>query len=460
MKSIYMLVVLLFLSSGVKAQVMLDLQKCREMALESSKKMAIASRQVEKATYDRKNYRANFLPKLSVSAMYAYMQKRLSFDIEGGYLPTFVPGTDGKLYPNADLQNGSPVFKEYAFLPDIDLKLGLRGAYMANVLLEQPVFMGGKVRTAFRMSVIGQEMSELNERYNRAEVIAEADEAYWQYLKVHEMVVAAEKYKAVVGELVRNIEDAFRTGMASQNDLLKVRVKENEAELTLQKARNGKSLSRMNLCRIIGIDLYAELQVTDTLQEGLTPGLLDEIAGISSRPEYNILEKEVELKKRQVDLTRADFLPQLGVSVSYGYMDGLTLNGKSSGEVSFTAMASLKIPIYNWGEGRNKVRSMKTEEEMSRLKQENMVQLMQLEVARARYNVQDALTRVNLTRYSLAQAKENLTVSKNHYEVGMETLTNYMEAQAQWQKAWSDWIEAKAELRLSEMRYLRATGRL
>ena len=28
------------------------------------------------------------------------------------------------------------------------------------------------------------------------------------------------------------------------------------------------------------------------------------------------------------------------------------------------------------------------------------------------------------------------------------------------EKAWSDWIDAKAELRLSETRYLKATGRL
>lgn len=51
-------------------------------------------------------------------------------------------------------------------------------------------------------------------------------------------------------------------------------------------------------------------------------------------------------------------------------------------------------------------------------------------------------------------------MSKNRFEVGMETLTNYMEAQAQWQKAWSDWIEAKAELRVNETYYLKSTGRL
>ena len=97
---------------------------------------------------------------------------------------------------------------------------------------------------------------------------------------------------------------------------------------------------------------------------------------------------------------------------------------------------------------------------MSRLKREEMSQLMLLEIARARYNIEDAYLRVQLTKKSLEQADENLSVSKNQYELGLETLTNYLEAQAQWQQAWSDWIDAKAELRLSETKYLRATGRL
>ena len=70
---------------------------------------------------------------------------------------------------------------------------------------------------------------------------------------------------------------------------------------------------------------------------------------------------------------------------------------------------------------------MKAEQEMSRLKKEEMSQMMLLEIARARYNIEDCHTRVILTRKSLSQAEESLGVSKNQYEVGMETITNYME---------------------------------
>jgi uridine phosphorylase len=46
------------------------------------------------------------------------------------------------------------------------------------------------------------------------------------------------------------------------------------------------------------------------------------------------------------------------------------------------------------------------------------------------------------------------------YEVGMENLTNLLEAQAQWQQAWSEWVDAKAALKLCESEYLKAIGKL
>lgn len=465
MRTIIIFIGMLLLAGVCRGQaVELNLQKCREMALENSRKIQSAEQQGLKAGYEKKSYRANFLPKISATGLYAYVQQKMNYKIDGGYLPVYNTDAQG----NPDLMNsiiamgagGVPVFKQYAFMPDINLELGIQNAYTVGVMLEQPVYMGGKVRSAFRMASIGKEMADWNVRYSRSEVLTEADEAYWQYLRVKEQLKAAEKYLQVVTELVRNLEDACGTGMASRNDLLKAQVRQNEAELMVQKADNGLVLSGMNLCRVVGINLNSPLTVSDSLDEGITAGVLGARDDISARPEYNILEKQVELKEKQVALTRADFLPQLGVSASYGYGDGITLNGESDGVASFAAVASLKIPVYNWGEGRNKVKAMKAEEEIARLEKEETAQLMMLEVARARYNVEDAAARVTLTRKSLAQAEENLQVSKNRFEVGMETITNYMEAQAQWQKAWSDWIDARAELRLSETHYLKATGRL
>ena len=452
------------------AQVQLTRQQCREMALENSKQMAIAGKDKEKAIYTTKSVRADFFPKISVSGFGFYNQEKYSYKLKGGYLPTFVPDEQGQLQPNVLLNpetgqpimgaDGRPVFKEYAFLPDIGIKVGLRGVYMAGVQLLQPVYMGGKIRTAHLMAKTGEWMADENLRLNRSEVLLETDKAYWQLMRVQEQIRATKAYRKVVGELVQNIGDAEEVGMTSSNEVLKVKVRYNEAELMLQKAENGLVLSRMNLCRLIGLDLHTEIVIRDTLPETITPGILGEGEDITERPDYHLLKKEVELKQQQIQLTRSEFLPQIGVSVGYGYGGGLELNGKSDANASLNAMASVQIPVFYWGEGRNKVRAAQTEQEMTQLNLEKSAQLMELEVASTRFNIKDAQKRIEMCRDALVQAKENLRISQAEYEIGTESLSNLLEAQAQWQDAWSQWVDAKAILQLSETEYLKAIGRL
>lgn len=468
MKTIFIL--LLFSPLAALAQVELSLQACRDMALQNSCEMGIAGKQYEKAGYELRALRANFLPNLSVTGVGLYNRKKYDYKLKGGYLPAYKPGADGRLEPDLMLDpatgqpvigaDGNPVFNQYAFLPDIRLEISMRGVYSAGVQLEQPLYMGGKVRTAFKMAKTGEEIAGENIRMSRSQVIVEADQAYWQLLRVEEQVLAAAKYCDVVKSLLKNLENAQTVGMATGNDVLKARVRLNDAKLMLQKATNGRTLAQMDLCRLLGLGLYTALRLQDTLSGTLSPALWQLDTAISRRPDYMMLSGEVELKERQVALIRSDFLPSLGVTAGYSYGGGLKLNGDDEASATFSALAAVKIPVFHWGEGRNKVRSARMDEEISRLDLERSAGLMRLEIASARFNLLDARTRVEMSRDALSQAKENLSTSENQYRVGMESLTALLEAQAQWQEAWSQWIDAKARLHLYETHYLKAIGQL
>lgn len=469
MKTIGIIILLCLPGFGVRAQVELNLQQCRQMALDNGKQLQIAGKAKEKAEYEKRAYFANYFPQLSGTGFYLYNQKRYSYDLKGGYLPTYVPDANGQLQPNLKLDaannpvmgaDGKPVFNEYAFLPDIDFQIGLRGVYSAGMQLQQPLFMGGKVRAAYRMSKIGEDLAGENVRLSRTETVMETDKAYWQLLRVQEQLVAARAYEAVLQELLKNLNDAYVVGMITQNDVLKTKVRYNDAGLMVQKAQNGLVLSRMNLCRLVGFNLQTEIHINDSLSGQLSPDIFTTEDGIGQRPDYSMLAKEVELKEKQIALSRADFLPQLGLTAGYGYSGGLSLNGTSEANASFTAMAAVGIPLFHWGEGRNKVRSARMDEEMSRLQLEKMSELMQLEVAAARLNIKDAVSRINMTHNALLQASENLRISKDQYDVGMESIANLLEAQAQWQESWAQWIDAKTMLRLNETEYLKSIGKL
>lgn len=464
------LLIVCFFPGVLFSQVELNLQLCRDMAVQNSEEMVIASRRQQKATLEVNLVRADFAPKLSVVGLGFYNHKKYSYKVKGDYLPTYKPGEGGHLEPNVMLDpethrpvtdaQGNPVFNEYAFLPDIRLKLSLRGVYSAGVQLEQPIYMGGKVKTAFRMAKVGERIATDNIRYNRSEVLLETDQAYWKLLEVGEQVIAAEKYRDVVAELVKNLQNARQVGMAAENEVLKAQVRLNEAELMLQKARNGKTLAGMNLCRLTGLDLQTEVNVRDTLTDYVDPRIWNLDTALSQRPDYSMLMQEVDLKGQQVAFTRSDYLPQLGVSAGYGYSGGLKLNGQDEADATFSAMAALKIPVFHWGEGRNKVRSATLEKEISHLELERSAKWMRLEIASGRFQLKDAQSRVNLANSTLKQAEQNLKVSQDQYQVGMENLTSLLEAQAQWQEAWSQWIAAKGELHLAESTYLKAIGKL
>jgi len=59
---------------------------------------------------------------------------------------------------------------------------------------------------------------------------------------------------------------------------------------------------------------------------------------------------------------------------------------------------------------------------------------MRLQITSARFSVTDAQKRVEMARNALSQAKENLKISNDQYQVGMENLTALLEAQAQQQE--------------------------
>ncbi|MDH6356162.1 TolC family protein [Parabacteroides sp. PF5-9] len=463
MKYIVLFLSCYVLSVTVQAQQVFNLEQCREMALAHNKQVAISGRQTEKSALEVKAYRANFLPKFSASGMYYLASSKSDFSIPGGYLPTFVPDESGNLIPNLiPGTEANPIFNQYAFMPDTPIEFSLNKTAMAGVQLEQPLFAGGKIMAAYRMSQIGREMSQTNQELTRTEIILETDRAYWTYIQVRELHTTAEAYKEVVGELLRNVENAYHVGLKQRNDLLKVQVKLNEADLQLRRAENAIRLARMNLCQIIGFPLDTELELSGSFPEN-SRSALDELPGadIVNRPEYLLLSQQIDLKKQETRLTRGDYLPTVGLRVGYNYLDGLRLNDeKMVSKGGFSALVSVSVPLFEWGKGRNKVRSARLEEKMAELQRLDVEEKMTLQVAQAQHALDEAEFETELTSRSIQQAEEHMRLSKNQYDKGMETLADYLEAQALWQKANADHVNAQAKLEVSKTEYLKAVGQL
>ena len=460
---------LLFMISAVAytafgyAQTM-TLEQCRLAAVENNKQVEQSRVEQEKSSHTVRLYKTNFLPKFDIVAADLYSFGKSDVKIPGGHLPIYTYNdAAGQFVPNVTMNaDGTYTLNQYADFPAQKMKFKMDNVFLGGVMFEQPIYMGGKVSVAYNMSKIGEKIAGLNIKKTESEVIVATDEAYTMVVRAKEMVKVAEAYKTMLDELYKNVESAFRHGMRTRNDVLKVQVKQNEVELSIQKANNAVRLAKMNLCYYIGKPLDADIDVDATeLKEADNQGVVVDPLLIINRPEYEMLNQKMELAHEQVKLTRSDYLPNVALTGGYTYINGMKLDGKrliDNGAAS--AMVTLKFPVFHFGEGSHKVRIAKAEERLASLEREDLNNKMTLELTQAANNLNEAIAEVKMTAKSLEQAEENVRMSRKQFDVGYETLTEHLEAQSLWQKAYADDVEARCNLFLMKSRYLKAAGLL
>ena len=87
-------------------------------------------------------------------------------------------------------------------------------------------------------------------------------------------------------------------------------------------------------------------------------------------------------------------------------------------------------------------------------------QLLLREAEQSRLNLQLAWERIQISETAVEQANENLRITKDSYEVGMETITELLIAQTQWQQAINELIDSKTDFKIKETIWKKTTGKL
>ena len=410
----------------------LSLASCREMALSKSESLQQAELKCQQSDLDSKIASSAFLPKFEASATATYV------------------------FPDMDMMG---------------MDLRMRGTYMAGITLTQPLYAGGKIMTGKKLSKLGESIAAEQKRMTMMDVLVEADNAYWTLIAVRQKVKMLDSYKEQMDALYSQVETAVRAGLSTENELLRIEASRSDVLYQVQKARNGEDLCRMSLCRITGIDSGTELELTDTTMHVNEQGLLT--GDINGRPEFNLLKHQMDVTQKQIQMSRADMLPTVGLVAGYTYYGNIKLNSMvDAGNGSLVpysqefrdglgaVMLSVKIPIFEWGANMNKVKKAKFDFRNAELELSKNSRLMNLEIQSAIKNIYDSYQLVKTAETGLKQAEENLRVTSNKYNVSMALLTDLLDAQSQWKQAKSNLIEAQTQYKIYETEYLRVTGRL
>ena len=224
-----------------------SLDSLRAKAISNNKALLMAGQKKVAASYTRKSAATNYLPKVSATGAYMYTSRELSLlsDEQKTSLSNIGTGLSA-VVPNLAPMS-SAINTAGQGVVDA-LHTDTRNAGVVAVMLTQPIYMGGKIRAYNKITQYAEEAAGTLYDKELQDIIVDVDEAYWNLVALYSKKKLAEGYKALVDKLEGDVEKLVKEGMATKADLLSVKVKVNEAGVSLIQVNNGIELSRMNLC--------------------------------------------------------------------------------------------------------------------------------------------------------------------------------------------------------------------
>lgn len=481
-----LLILFLFIGFTITSdarQTVLDLDSCRALAIANNKNLLISSEKINAARHQKKAAFTNYLPNLSATGAYIRMQKEISLlsddqkaafsnigTAANGSLQQFAQAV-GSQYPDlqpliSSLGNAmvDPLNSAGSSIVDA-LRTDSRNMYVGTITLTQPLYMGGKIRAYNKITKYAEELAYQQHDTDLQEVILGTDQAYWQVVSLANKKRVAGSYRDLLIRLNSDIEAMIREGVATKADGLSVRVKLNEAEMTLTKVENGLSLAKMLLCQLCGIDLTTTVTLADETIEEIPFQPADTNFNIeevyTNRPEIRSLELGTHIYKQKVNVTRSEHLPSLALMGNYMTTNPSLFNGfqkKFNG--SWNVGVMLQIPIWHWGEGYHKVKAAKAEARISQYQLDDAKEKIELQVNQAVYKVNEAAKKLIVASKNMEKAEENLRYANIGFREGVIATSNVLEAQTAWLSAQSEKIDAQIDVKLTDIYLQRSLGTL
>lgn len=461
------------------------------MALRNNYKIRIATQENIAAQHSHKAALTNNLPRIEASALYMHSQRSISLINHKQERALRTMGTTlqqantnileqltnalPELAPILSLLQNTDIFTQ---LNEIGNSIAntlcpdTRNIYAATVTVTQPIYTGGKISAYKKITEYLENITANNIESVRQSTIEATEQTYWLIVSLANKEQLAHSYLELINELHKNVEELQRQGMATKSQLLSVDVSLNEARSQLLRAQNATLLARMLLNTICALPQDCTLTLADekniqcrqldqtAIKENIptATNISDSIA-IDNNPEFQNLKLATSISHQETKLVRADYLPQLGLSVSYMTSNpSLTDGFQNKFGDTWNIGIELKIPLWSWNERAHKIKASRAKEHIAQYTLDDSRRMLLLLIEQSRRRISEAEATLSIAISNVDVADENLRTARIAFDEGLLNSDEFMAAHTVWLKAHTAHIDAKIEIIMSEIRLKKALG--
>ena len=335
----------------------------------------------------------------------------------------------------------------------------INNLYNLRLDLYQPILTGGYLKGQMDVATSQVEMMKSMLGMNKQQIVLNSDMFYWDAVAKKELYTLLTKYKDIIGQFLKVINDRVEEEIVGKNELYQAKVRYNDAEYQAIRAEKEYMVSVMNLNKLSGLPLNSAPKIADSLGIPLWNTATDsmEKTALSQRPEIMYAQNKIEMNKSTEKLAGSRYNPQFGVTLGTRWgspAPGLEIDP----DFQYYVKADLVIPIFHWGEKNKKVAMYKQETEVAKLELAEARDNVALQVESSYYKLVRSQDQYNFSSDALKNAAQNVSVMMDRYKEGLSSVLEVLDAQLYWQKSYGNYIMAKYDLNMAYSQYMYALG--
>lgn len=336
----------------------------------------------------------------------------------------------------------------------------------ADLQVTQPIFAGGRLRSAHRQSKLTLDAALANYRTTVADALLQVRIAYHDLLLAAENIVVNEASIVLLEKELADTRRRFDAGSAPKFNVLRAEVELANAKPRLFRARNAQRTARNQLATLLGFDVPQDSGVEIPLEiagklalESHEVALMDAIQrGLAQRSELRSLRAVASIREEELLQARAGYYPNLGLFAGYGWQNrnfpptlDQTVDGWSVG-------AQMGWDIWDFGTTQGKVNAARARKQRTRIDSEDTSRQVVFQIRTAHSNFLEAKEVLESQSRVIEQAEEALRLATARADAGSGTQLDVLSAQTALTEARSTYAQALRDHAVAWDRLQRAIG--
>lgn len=278
-----------------------------------------------------------------------------------------------------------------------------------------------------------------------------------------EAVASAARINAVRAQLqtatalYQQAEDMKKAGLAAAIDVLRSQVEMQAQQQRLLSVQNDFEKQKLALARTIGLPGAQAFTLTDTMPFTPAPPITLQQAidqAFRSRNDYRSAQSLLQAAEMAKKAANDERLPSLSVNGDYGDIGTSPVNSHGT----FTALAALKIPIFQGGKVRADQMQADAQLRQREAQLADMRARIEYEVRTALLDLNTAAEQVNVANSSVDLATQQLSQARDRFAAGVTDTIEVVQAQEALAAAHDSYISALFAHNLAKLSLARALG--